>query len=60
MDIDVAVIRHASKFWEMRQSSVDFPLCFRDDREWFSIDFKVWRDTNDPKFVFDLSLLIPA
>ena len=39
----------------MRQSSIDFPLCSRDDHEWFSIEFRVWRDTRDPSFVFDLS-----
>ena len=41
MDIDVAVIGCAFDFWEARKSRIDFPLCFRDDWEWFSIDFKV-------------------
>ena len=31
MDVEVAVIRHASKFWEVRKSSVDFLLSSRDD-----------------------------
>jgi len=53
MDINVAVIRHASEFWEVRKSSIDFPLCSRDDQEWFSTKFRVWRDTKDPNFVFD-------
>ena len=53
MDIDVAVIRHASEFWEVRKSSIDFPLYSRDDQEWFSTKFRVWRDTRDPSFVFD-------
>ena len=54
MDIDVAVIGHACEFWEVRKSSIDFPLCFRDDREWFSTEFRVWHDIRDPSFVFDL------
>ena len=31
MDIDVVVITHASKFWEVRKSSIDFLRCSRDD-----------------------------
>lgn len=31
------------------------PLYSRDDQEWFSAEFRVWRDTRDPVFVFDLS-----
>ena len=42
MDIDVAVTERASDFWEARKSSIDFPLCSRDDQEWFSIEFRVW------------------
>ena len=42
MDIDVAVTERASDFWEARKSSIDFPLCSRDDQEWFSIEFGVW------------------
>ena len=40
--------------------SIDFPLCSRDDQEWFSAEFRVWRDTKDPNFVFDLSSPISA
>jgi len=40
---------------EACKSSVDFPLCFRDDQEWFSAKFKVWRDTRDLVFMLDLS-----
>ena len=35
--------------------SIDFPLCSMDDQEWFSAEFRVWQDTRDPNFVFDLS-----
>ena len=42
----------------MRKSSKDFPLCSRDDHEWFSVEFRVWRDTRDLVFMFDLSLLV--
>jgi len=55
VDIDVAVIRRASEFWEVHQSSIDFPFCSRDDQEWFSVEFRVWPNTRDPSFVFDLS-----
>ena len=51
----MAVTGRASDFWEARKSSIDFPLCSRDDQEWFSIEFRVWQDTRDPSFVFDLS-----
>ena len=44
----------------MRKSSIDFPFCSRDDQEWFSAKFRVWRDTKDPNFVFDLSSPISA
>ena len=60
MDIDVAVIGCASDFWEVRKSRIDFPLCFRDDQEWFFVEFRVWRDTKDPSFVFDLSSPVSA
>ena len=39
----------------MNRSSIDFPLYSRDNQEWFSTEFRVWRDTRDPIFVFDLS-----
>ena len=39
----------------MRRSSIDFPFYFKDDQEWFSAEFRVWQDTQDPVFVFDLS-----
>ena len=42
MDIDVAVIGCAYKFWQVHKSSIDFPLCSRDDPEWFSTKFRVW------------------
>ena len=42
MDIDVAMIGHAFKFWEVCQLSVDFLLCSWDDQEWFSVEFRVW------------------
>ena len=41
MDIDITVVRSASKFWEVRRSSIDFPLYSRDDQEWFSAEIKV-------------------
>ena len=56
MDIDISVVGYASEFWEARKSRIDFPFCFRDDQEWFSTEFRVWRDLRDPIFVFDLSL----
>lgn len=56
MDIDIAMVGHASKFWEVHKSSIDFPLCFRDNQEWFSTVFRIWRDTQDLVFVFDLLL----
>ena len=37
VDIDIAMIRHASRFWEMRMSSIDFPLYSRDGQEWFFV-----------------------
>ena len=40
--------------------SIDFPLCSRDDQEWFSVEFRVWRDTIDPSFVFNLSSPVSA
>ena len=40
--------------------SIDFPLCSRDDQEWFSVEFRVWRDTRDPSFVFNLSSPVSA
>ena len=55
MDIDVAVIGHASEFWEVCKLSIDFPFSFRDDQEWFSTEFRMWRGIRDPIFVFDLS-----
>lgn len=58
MDIDIVVVGHASEFWETRRLSIDFPLYFRDDQEWFSTEFRVWRDMQDPVFVFDLSSLV--
>ena len=60
MDIDVAVTRHASDFWEACNSSIDFPFCSRDYQEWYFIEFIVWRDIRDPSFVFDLSSPISA
>ena len=39
VDIDVAVIGRASEFYEVRKLSIDFPLCSRDDLEWFSTEF---------------------
>ena len=56
VDIDISVVGYASKFWEACRSSIDFPLCSRDDQEWFSTEFRVWRHLRDPIFVFDLSL----
>ena len=56
MDVDIAVIGHAFKFWEARKSSIDFPLYSRDDQEWFTTEFRVWQDMRDPVFVLDLSL----
>ena len=53
MDIDVVMVGCAFKFWEVRNSSIDFPLYSRDDQEWFSAEFRVWQDTKDPSFVFD-------
>ena len=58
--INIAVIRRAFEFWEVRKLSIDFPLCSRDYQEWFSIEFRVWGDTGDPSFVFDLSSLVSA
>ena len=60
MEIDVTVIWRASEFWEACKSSIDFPLCSRDDQEWFSAKFKVWRDTRDLVFMFDLSSPVSA
>ena len=42
VDINVTVIRHAFEFWEARKSSIDFPICSRDDQEWFSAKYRVW------------------
>ena len=39
----------------MRKPSIDFPICSKDDQEWFSIEFRVWKDMRDPVFVLDLS-----
>ena len=55
MDIDIAIVGHALEFWKARRSSIDFPLYSRDDQEWFSVEFRVWRDTWGLVFVFDLS-----
>ena len=41
VDINMAIAGHASKFWEARRSSIDFPLCSWDDQEWFSAKFRV-------------------
>ena len=60
MDIDITVIRHASEFWEACKSSIDFPFYSRDDQEWFSAEFRVWRDTRDPVFALDLSSPVPT
>ena len=56
VDIDISVVGYASEFWEVRRSSIDFPLCSRDNQEWFFTEFRVWRHLRDPIFVFDLSL----
>lgn len=56
LDIDIAVTGRASNFWEAHKSCIDFPLCSREDQEWFSTKFIVWGDTRDPSFMFDLSL----
>ena len=37
--------------------SINLPLCSKDEQEWFSVEFRVWRDTRDFGFVFDLSLV---
>ena len=37
--------------------SINLPLCFKDEQEWFSVEFRVWRDTRDFSFMFDLSLV---
>lgn len=42
VDIDIAVVGHASKFWEGHRLSIYFPLCSRDKQEWFSAEFRVW------------------
>ena len=39
----------------MRKLSIDFPHYYRDNLEWFSSKFRVWRDTWDPIFVLALS-----
>lgn len=41
MEIDIAMIGHTSEFWEACNSSIDFPLCSRDNQEWFSTEFRV-------------------
>ena len=58
VDINMVVIRHALEFWGAHKLSIDFPLYSRDDQEWFSAEFRVWRDMRDPVFVLDLSLLV--
>ena len=55
MDIDIVVVGRALEFWEAHRSSIDIPLCSRDDQEWLSTEFRVWQDTRVPVFVFDLS-----
>lgn len=55
MDVDIAMVGCAPEFWQAHGLSIDFPLCSRDDQEWFSAEFRVWRDTQDPIFVFNLS-----
>ena len=60
MDIDVVVTGRAFDFQEALKLSIDFPLCFRDNQEWFSDEFRVWRDTRDPNVVFDLSSPVSA
>ena len=45
---------------EARKSSADFPLYSRDDHEWFSAKFRVWRDTSDLIFMLDLSSPVSA
>ena len=44
----------------MRKSSIDFPFCSKDDQEWFSVEFKVWQETKDSSFVFNLSSPVSA
>lgn len=51
----MAVTGYASNFWEAHKSCINFPLCSREDRKLFSAEFRVWWDTRDPSFVFDLS-----
>lgn len=58
MDVDIAVVGHASEFWEARRLSIDFPLYSKDNQEWFSAKFSVWQDTWNLVFVFDLSSLV--
>ena len=58
MDINLAIVGHTLEFWEARRSSIDFPFCSRDNQEWFSAKFTVWRDTRDPVFVLNLSSLV--
>ena len=60
MDIDVAVVGRASEFWKACKSRLTSPLYFRDDQEWFSVEFGVWWDTKDPGFVLDLSSPVSA
>ena len=54
------MIGHASEFWEVGKSRIDFPLCSRDDQEWFSTKFRVWWDTRDLNFVVVLLSLVSA
>ena len=58
VDINMVVVGHALEFWGAHKLSIDFPLYSRDDQEWFSAEFRVWRDMRDPVFVLDLSLLV--
>ena len=58
VDINIVVVGRAFEFWEAHRSSIDFPFYSRDNQEWFSAEFRVWRDMRDPVFVFDLSSLV--
>ena len=43
--------------WRRASQALTSPF---DDQEWLFVEFRVWRDTRDPSFVFDLSSPVSA
>ena len=58
-DIDTVIIDRTSDFWKEHKSTIDYPICFRDDFEWTTTEFRGWSATRDPCFIIDLLVLDP-